>query len=132
MRKTLLVICGIACVTGLHAQDVERTQDGAKNFIRTQNVTEEIRFYSDDIVRVIKYPSRHLPDKKKLSRHQNPGRRKPVLHGTRRQSVHKDGEYGSRHGQEFGKNHFQGCPRQFISAGKRIRHKLHSVQRRAV
>lgn len=64
MRKTLLVICGIACVTGLHAQDVERTQDGAKNFIRTQNVTEEIRFYSDDIVRVIKYPSRHLPDKK--------------------------------------------------------------------
>lgn len=36
MRKTLLVICGIACVTGLHAQDVERTQDGAKNFIRTQ------------------------------------------------------------------------------------------------
>ncbi len=57
MRKTLLVVCGIACVTGLHAQDVERTQDGAKNFIRTQNVTEEIRFYSDDIVRVIKYPS---------------------------------------------------------------------------
>ena len=48
----------------LHAQEVTRTAEGAKNFIRTQDVTEEIRFYSDAIVRVIKYPARQMPDKK--------------------------------------------------------------------
>ena len=132
MRKTLLVICGIACVTGLHAQDVERTQDKSQEFYphpkRYGRNTFLLRRHRT--CHQVSFPS--PPGQKKLSRHQNPGRRKPVLHGTRRQSVHKDGEYGSRHGQEFGKNHFQGCPRQFISAGKRIRHKLHSVQRRAV
>ena len=64
MKKTLLTFYGLAFVAGLSAQEVERTTDGAKNFIRTQNVTEEVRFYSDDIVRVIKYPARQMPDKK--------------------------------------------------------------------
>ena len=55
---------GLACMACLHAQEVTRTAEGAKNFIRTQDVTEEIRFYSDAIVRVIKYPARQMPDKK--------------------------------------------------------------------
>lgn len=71
MRKTLLTFYGLACMACLHAQEVTRTAEGAKNFIRTQDVTEEIRFYSDDIVRVIKYPARQMPDKKAIrsSRH---------------------------------------------------------------
>ena len=64
MRKTLLTFYGLACMACLHAQEVTRTAEGAKNFIRTQDVTEEIRFYSDAIVRVIKYPARQMPDKK--------------------------------------------------------------------
>ena len=51
MRKTLLTFYGLACMACLHAQEVTRTAEGAKNFIRTQDVTEEIRFYSDAIVR---------------------------------------------------------------------------------
>ena len=72
MRKTLLTFYGLACMACLHAQEVTRTAEGAKNFIRTQDVTEEIRFYSDDIVRVIKVPrTPKCPTKKAIrsSRH---------------------------------------------------------------
>ncbi len=64
MRKNMLILCGLACVASLFAQEVKRTSSGATIFIRTQDVTEEVRFYAPDIVRVIKYPSRTLPEKK--------------------------------------------------------------------
>ena len=64
MKRTIITCFGMAFIACLSAQEVERTADGVKNFIRMQNVTEEIRFYSDDIVRVIKYPSTRMPEKK--------------------------------------------------------------------
>ena len=64
MKRTIITCFGMAFIACLSAQEVERTTDGVKNFIRMQNVTEEIRFYSDDIVRVIKYPSTRMPEKK--------------------------------------------------------------------
>lgn len=64
MKKSMFILCGLTCAASLFAQEVKRTSSGATNFIHTQDVTEEIRFYAPDIVRVIKYPSRTLPEKK--------------------------------------------------------------------
>lgn len=60
----MFILCGLTCAASLFAQEVKRTSSGATNFIHTQDVTEEVRFYAPDIVRVIKYPSRTLPEKK--------------------------------------------------------------------
>ena len=60
----MFILCGLTCAASLFAQEVKRTSNGATNFIHTQDVTEEVRFYAPDIVRVIKYPSRTLPEKK--------------------------------------------------------------------
>ena len=64
MKKSMFILCGLTCAASLFAQEVKRTSNGATNFIHTQDVTEEVRFYAPDIVRVIKYPSRTLPEKK--------------------------------------------------------------------
>lgn len=64
MKKSMFILCGLTCAASLFAQEVKRTSSGATNFIHTQDVTEEVRFYAPDIVRVIKYPSRTLPEKK--------------------------------------------------------------------
>lgn len=60
----MFILCGLTCAASLFAQEVKRTSSGATNFIHTQDVTEEVRFYAPDIVRIIKYPSRTLPEKK--------------------------------------------------------------------
>ena len=60
----MFILCGLTCAASLFAQDVQRTSNGATNFIHTQDVTDEVRFYAPDIVRIIKYPSRTLPEKK--------------------------------------------------------------------
>lgn len=60
----MFILCGLTCAASLFAQEVKRTSNGATNFIHTQDVTEEVRFYAPDIVRIIKYPSRTLPEKK--------------------------------------------------------------------
>ena len=60
----MFILCGLTCAASLFAQEVQRTSNGATNFIHTQDVTEEVRFYAPDIVRIIKYPSRTLPEKK--------------------------------------------------------------------
>ena len=64
MKKSMFILCGLTCAASLFAQEVQRTSNGATNFIHTQDVTEEVRFYAPDIVRIIKYPSRTLPEKK--------------------------------------------------------------------
>ena len=64
MKNQLFIVCGLLCAAMAQAQEVERTAGGAKNYIRMQDATQEIRFYSDDIVRVIKYPARQMPEKK--------------------------------------------------------------------
>ena len=64
MKKTLIALLSWAFATGLTAQNAERINGGAKCYIETQNMTEEVRFYSNDIVRIIKYPNHQMPDKK--------------------------------------------------------------------
>ena len=64
MKNQLFIVCGLLLAAMAQAQEVERTAGGAKNYIRMQDATQEIRFYSDDIVRVIKYPSTRMPEKK--------------------------------------------------------------------
>ncbi len=64
MKKSIFVLCGLTCAASLTAQEVERTASGAVNYVRTQDLTEEVRFYAPDIVRIVKYPSRTLPEKK--------------------------------------------------------------------
>ncbi len=73
MKKTAFIFCGLALATLLPAQEVERTAHGVKNFISAQDVTEEVCFYSPDIVRVIRYPSRVRPAKKSYSVVKAPG-----------------------------------------------------------
>ena len=64
MRKIILTLVVMACISIVHAQEIKRTSEGITNFIQTQGLTEEVRFYSSDIVRVVKYPSRECPTKK--------------------------------------------------------------------
>ena len=46
MKKSMFILCGLTCAASLFAQEVQRTSNGATNFIHTQDVTEEVRFYA--------------------------------------------------------------------------------------
>ena len=63
-KNQSFVLCGLLCAAMAQAQEVERTAGGVKNYVHTQEVTQEICFYSDDIVRVVKYPGKQKPEKK--------------------------------------------------------------------
>lgn len=67
MKRTLsslvpLLICFMAT-----AQTLEKAPSGIKLYIEAQNITEEISFYDDQIVRVVKYPGKERPQKKSYS-----------------------------------------------------------------
>lgn len=64
MKKTGLICIAMACIAFAHAQEVKRTTKGVTNYIQAQGITEEVQFYSSDIVRVVKYPSHKCPTKK--------------------------------------------------------------------
>lgn len=67
MKKSILFLCGILGSALLMAQQVARTGYGIKNIIATQQITEEIQFYSPNIVRIVKHPSAITPEKKSYS-----------------------------------------------------------------
>ena len=67
MKKILLLGLFFTCLGSLSAQKVEHISDGVKIYLDTQDVTQEVQFYSDGIVRVVKYPGTLKPEKKSYS-----------------------------------------------------------------
>lgn len=59
----LTVFCCI-CGWAINAQETTRTAQGLKNIIQEQGLSQEVIFYSPDIVRVIAYPGQSRPEKK--------------------------------------------------------------------
>ena len=59
----LTVFCCI-CGWSINAQETTRTAQGLKNIIQEQGLSQEVIFYSPDIVRVIAYPGQSRPEKK--------------------------------------------------------------------
>ena len=67
MKKILLIGLFFTCLGALSAQKVEHISDGVKIYLDAQDVTQEVQFYSDGIVRVVKYPGTLKPEKKSYS-----------------------------------------------------------------
>ena len=64
MRKTFLtVLCSLLCGASI-AQQASKTSQGAVNKINNQGLSQEVVFYTPDIVRVMKYPASTRPEKK--------------------------------------------------------------------
>lgn len=67
MKRTLSVLIPLLICFMATAQTLEKAPSGIKLYIEAQNITEEISFYDDQIVRVVKYPGKERPQKKSYS-----------------------------------------------------------------
>lgn len=67
MKRTLSVLIPLLICFMATAQTLEKSPSGIKLYIEAQNITEEISFYDDQIVRVVKYPGMERPQKKSYS-----------------------------------------------------------------
>ena len=67
MKRTLSVLIPLIICFMATAQTLEKAPSGIKLYIEAQNITEEISFYDDQIVRVVKYPGKERPQKKSYS-----------------------------------------------------------------
>lgn len=67
MKRTLSVLIPLLFCFMVTAQTLEKVPSGIKLYIEAQNITEEISFYDDQIVRVVKYPGKERPQKKSYS-----------------------------------------------------------------
>lgn len=64
MKKHLLILAALASCMSSWAQNIKETDSGVRFQTASPVLNGEIIFYSPSIVRVIKYPSAHMPDKK--------------------------------------------------------------------
>lgn len=64
MKKQLLILTALASCMSSWTQNIKETDSGVKFQIASPILNGEIIFYSPSIVRVIKYPSAQMPDKK--------------------------------------------------------------------
>lgn len=64
MKKQLLILTALASCMSSWAQNIKETDSGVKFQTASPILNGEIIFYSPSIVRVIKYPSAQMPDKK--------------------------------------------------------------------
>lgn len=67
MKRTLSSLVPLLFCFMATAQTLEKAPSGIKLYIEAQNITEEISFYDDQIVRVVKYPGMERPQKKSYS-----------------------------------------------------------------
>ena len=67
MKKSMILGLLLACMTSLTAQRVEDTSNGIRVYFDSQDVTQEVQFYADGIVRIVKYPGVQKPEKKSYS-----------------------------------------------------------------
>lgn len=67
MKRTLSVLIPLIICFMATAQTLEKAPSVIKLYIEAQNITEEISFYDDQIVRVVKYPGKERPQKKSYS-----------------------------------------------------------------
>lgn len=64
MKKQLLILTALASCMSSWTQNIKETDSGVKFQTASPILNGEIIFYSPSIVRVIKYPSAQMPDKK--------------------------------------------------------------------
>lgn len=64
MNRIYLLAAAFMAAASLEAQTVEKTANGVKFSTAQPTLNGEIIFYSPSIVRVVKYPSAQMPEKK--------------------------------------------------------------------
>ena len=64
MNRIYLLSAAFMAAASLEAQTVEKTANGVKFSTAQPTLNGEIIFYSPSIVRVVKYPSAQMPEKK--------------------------------------------------------------------
>lgn len=64
MRKEILFLAALASCMSSFAQHFERTAQGGKFQTAQPVLNGEVIFYSPSIVRIVKYPSAEMPEKK--------------------------------------------------------------------
>ena len=64
MKKRNLIVLALASCTALWAQTYEKTDYGVKFQTASPVLNGEVIFYAPSIVRVVKYPSAEMPEKK--------------------------------------------------------------------